>query len=336
MKCRLLQLCLPDLKGSWLIRVFVIHRHLEEHPNATARTTMIKIIQGSEATIWAKREGDQNDPCIILIAGSNASHLMWPDEFCELLISNRFSVIRYDHRDTGKSSKFDFATHAYTLRDLSEDIIAVLNGFEVQQAHIVGLSLGGSLTQAVVLDHPNRFLTATVMLAAALDVDFVGNINRAYTGEPNPWGLPSPKRDVLDVLSLRGTPSNSEEEVLDRRVKEWIALSGDIAIIDPAEFRRWEVQAIAHAGTTKLPVNHGLALPIPLLRGRELARIRTPFLVIQGGQDPLNPPPHGRHIAELIPTASFLEIQKLGHSLPSSLHLKIVEAIVKHIAAANG
>lgn len=292
---------------------------------------LIKTIQSRNATLWAKWEGDPNDPCVILVAGANASHLMWPDEFCNLLVSSRLSVIRYDHRDTGKSSKCDFAKQPYSLIDMSEDIISVLDGFQVEQAHIVGLSLGGSLTQAVVLDHPNRFLSATVMLTAALDVDFVGNISRAYTGEANPFGLPSPKREVLDVLSQRGAQSSSEDEELDRRVKEWIVLSGDLAIVDPAEFRRWEERAIAHAGTTEQPVNHGVASPIPFSRGRELARVGIPFLVIQGGQDPLNPPPHGRHIASLIPTASFLEIKELGHSLPCSLHRKIVQAIVRHI-----
>ena len=94
-------------------------------------------------------------------------------------------------------------------------------------------------------------------------------------------------------------------------------------------------RAIAHAGTAAQPVNHGLAQPIPLSRGRELGGVRIPFLVIQGGQDPLNPPPHGRHLAELIPSASLVEIPELGHSLPSSLHAVIVATIAAHLHSAE-
>ncbi|MBA4113965.1 MAG: alpha/beta hydrolase [Verminephrobacter sp.] len=289
-----------------------------------------KYIQGKGVTLWARCDGDPGQPCIILIAGANASHLMWPDEFCALLVSEGFFVIRYDHRDTGKSSKFDFVSRSYTLADLSDDIIAVLDGFGVRRAHVVGLSMGGSLTQAVLLSHPERFLSATIMLTAALDVDFPGNISRVYTGEPEPHGLPLPQREVLEQLSKRNTPAESEEEELERRVCEWMALSGPLAALNPEEFRTWEARAMAHGGTFRQPVNHALAQPIPLEQGAKLSQVHVPTLVIQGGQDPLNPPPHGRHLAELIPSARLLEIPELGHSLPSSLHPKIVEAIVGH------
>jgi 10-carbomethoxy-13-deoxycarminomycin esterase/esterase len=296
-----------------------------------------KYIHGEGLSLWARADGDPGHPCIILVAGANASHLMWPDEFCHLLVSRGFFVIRYDHRDTGKSSTFDFASSPYTLADLADDITVVLDGFEIQRAHIVGLSMGGSLVQAAILDHPERFLSATVMLTAALDVDFAGNISRVYTGEPEPNGLPLPRREVLDLLSRRNTPAESLEQELERRVGEWMALSGANAALNPDEFRTWEARAIKHAGTFRQPVNHARARPIPLQRGAELARVTLPVLVIQGGQDPLNPPPHGRHIADLIPSARLLEIPELGHSLPGSLHPVVVAAIVAHITQhANG
>ncbi|MBS1191552.1 MAG: alpha/beta hydrolase [Rhodocyclaceae bacterium] len=293
----------------------------------------VTTVQTKGTKLWARRDGISGRPSMILVAGANASHLMWPDEFCELLVAQGFSVIRYDHRDTGKSSRFDFTSNPYTLADLSEDVIAVLDGFEVQKVHAVGLSMGGTLVQAAVLDHPDRFLSATVMLTAALDVDFIGNIGRAYTGEANPMGLPSPRRDVLDVLSQRNSVSNTLAEELDRRTSEWVALSGGLAALEPEEFRLWEARAIEHAGTLAQPMNHGLAQPIPLSRGRELGSIKVPFLVIQGGQDPLNPPPHGRHLADLIPSAQLVEFAELGHSLPSSLHGPIVQAITSHAMA---
>jgi pimeloyl-ACP methyl ester carboxylesterase len=288
------------------------------------------MIAAKGAELWATCDGNPNNPCIILVAGANASHLMWPQEFCDLLVEKGFCVVRYDHRDTGKSSKFNFSLNPYTLHDLAEDIIAVIDGFEVKKAHAVGLSMGGTLVQVAALDHPDRFLSATIMLAAALDVDFSGNINRAYTGESNPLGLPSPKREVLDVLAKRTMATGTLDEELEKRTTEWLALSGHKAIVIPEEFHNWEARAIDHAGTMTQPMNHALAAPIPIARANELSSIRIPFLVIQGSQDPLNPPPHGRHIAELIPSSKFVEITELGHSLPSSLHPVIVKEISAH------
>jgi pimeloyl-ACP methyl ester carboxylesterase len=293
-----------------------------------------KIVATKGAELWATRDGNPQAPCIILIAGANASHLMWPQEFCDLLVEKGFSVIRYDHRDTGKSSKVDFSQNPYTLHDLAEDIVAVMDGFEVKKAHAVGLSMGGTLVQVAALDHPDRFLSATVMLTAALDVDFAGSIDRAYTREPNPLGLPSPRREVLDVLANRAVATGTLDEELEKRTTEWLALSGDKAIVIPEEFHDWEARAIDHAGTLVQPMNHALAAPIPIARAKELAGIRIPFLVIQGSQDPLNPPPHGRHIAELIPSSKFVEITELGHSLPSSLHSVIVKTISAHAMAS--
>lgn len=291
---------------------------------------MHKMIAAKGVELWATRDGNPNHPCIILVAGANASHLMWPQEFCDLLVDKGFCIIRYDHRDTGKSSKFDFSQAPYTLHDLAEDIITVMDGFEVRKAHAVGVSMGGTLVQVAVLEHPDRFLSATVMLTAALDVDFAGNIKRAYTGEPNPLGLPSPNREVLDVLTKRATATKTLTEELEKRTTEWLALSGHKAKVIPAEFRNWEARAIDHAGTIVQPVNHALAAPIPVSRGQELSSIRIPFLVIQGGEDPLNPPPHGKHLAELIPSSRFVEITELGHSLPSSLHAVIANEITAH------
>lgn len=281
-------------------------------------------------SLWTRQDGELSHPAILLIAGANASHLMWPDNFVNLLVNKGFRVIRYDHRDTGRSSKFDFDTSPYTVNDLAEDAIAVLDGLGILQAHIVGLSMGGSLVQAILLDHPQRVRSAVIMLTAALDVDFTGNIIRVYNGEPEPQGLPLPNRGILDQLAERGEPSTSEAAEIERRVREWVALSGTKAKLDPNEFRRWETASIEHAGTYVQPSNHARATPIPTQRGRELRNIRVPVLVIQGGQDPLNPPPHGEHIAQQIPNAKLLEIEELGHSLPSSLHTQIANAISEH------
>lgn len=115
--------------------------------------TNTKTIPIARGKLWATRDGPCDALCIILVAGANASHLMWPDEFCELLVAEHYSVIRFDHRDTGKSTRFEFPADPCTLADLSEDIIAVLDGFAISHANVVGMSMDGALVQVAVLNY---------------------------------------------------------------------------------------------------------------------------------------------------------------------------------------
>jgi len=158
----------------------------------------------------------------------------------------------------------------------------------------------------------------------------VGNIGRAFSAESSPDGLPLPDRKVLEALSSRAIPSESMEEELDRRVKEWRLLSGERLEFDAADFRLREQRCIDHAGTWVQPGNHAMATPVPLARGKELRKVSVPALVIQGSEDPLNPPPHGKHIADLLSNARLVEIDGLGHCLPKALLPRIADEIVKH------
>lgn len=282
-------------------------------------------------SLWSESSGSDGAETMLLVAGANASALMWPDEFVGLLVSRGYRVIRYDHRDTGRSTfkKFDLAP--YTVEDLAADAICVLDAWEVSRAHFVGLSMGATLGQVLALDHPARLTSLTLMCGAALDVDFVGNIARAFSGECSPDALPLPNKEVLQALSARTTPSASLKDELDRRVEEWRLLSGGELEFDAADFRQREQRCIDHAGTWAQPGNHAMATPVVLARGQELRRARVPTLVIQGALDPLNPPPHGKHIAELLPNSRLVGIDGLGHCLPKALLPRLADEIVCHV-----
>ncbi|QRK04870.1 alpha/beta fold hydrolase [Archangium violaceum] len=289
-----------------------------------------RMIVSGEVELWSEDLGDPRDPTLLLIMGANASGVSWPEEFIALLVAGGHHVIRYDHRDTGRSTCRDFTRHPYSLIDLARDAVSVLDGHGVQRAHVVGLSMGGTLGQVLALDHRERLHTLTVMLTAALGVDFVGNMERAFKGQPTLDGLPTPDPRVLAVLARRAEPVRDRASELDRRVTEWRALSGDKIPFDVDEFRRYEERVIAHAGSLVQPSAHALATPVPLARGAELRGITTPTLVIQGGQDPLNPPPHGRHLAQSIPGARLVELPDMGHALPSAIHRPLADAILDH------
>jgi pimeloyl-ACP methyl ester carboxylesterase len=293
-----------------------------------------KTIHTGDLELWTESLGDPAHAPLLLVMGANASAMYWPDEFVSLLVKGKRRVIRYDHRDTGRSTKRDFAKHPYSVADLAEDAVAVLDGYAIERAHVVGLSMGGTIGQILAIDHRERLLSLTAMITSALDVDFVGNIGRALGGEPSPDGLPTPDPRVLQILARRSEPGRDRVAELAWRVQEWRALSGGQVPFGKDDFRRWEEQAMAHAGTHVQPSAHALATPFPIARGAELKRVTTPTLVIQGSMDPLNPPPHGRHLADAIPHARLAEISGMGHALPTALHRILADLILDHTSSS--
>lgn len=289
-----------------------------------------KFVNVDGRSLWSESVGLDQAGTILLVAGANAPALMWPEEFVELLISKGYRVIRYDHRDTGRSTFMGFDEAPYTVGDLAADAVAVLDEWGVHKAHVVGLSIGATLGQVLALEHPERLYSLTLMCGAALDVDFVGNIARAFSGESSPDDLPLPNREVLEALSQRATPSNTMEEELDRRVKEWSLLSGNKLEFNESDFRLREQRSIEHAGTWEQPGNHAMATPVSLSRGEELKRVQVPTLVVQGSEDPLNPPPHGKHLADFLPNGRLVEIDGLGHCLPKALLSRLAVEISNH------
>lgn len=277
--------------------------------------------------LWAGDTG-QGDP-VLLISGANAPALMWPEEFVQLIVKQGFRAVRYDHRDTGKSDRIDFDADPYSISDLSEDAVAVLDGLGLAKAHVVGFSLGGTLGQLMALDHPDRLLSLTLMMTAALDVDFSGNWLRALKGEPAEGILPTPRPEVVRAFQA---PLNERETELDRRVAQWRLLSSPGEPFDVADYRAREEAEMDHAGEIPAPFAHAMATPVPTERGRELRHVNLPTLVIQAVDDPLNPPPHGRHLATLIPGAKLVELNGLGHAFPRSHFAQLVDLLADHWA----
>ncbi|MEU5400859.1 alpha/beta hydrolase [Streptomyces sp. NPDC005963] len=293
-----------------------------------------RIVTTDDVRLWSEDLGDPAGPPLLLIAGGNQSSQAWPREFVDLLTAEGLRVIRYDHRDTGRSTTRDFAAHPYGYAELSRDPVAVLDAHGIAAAHVVAMSMGTVMGQLLALDHPERLLSLTLMLGGGLDIDFDGNIERAFSGQPSVDGLPLPQQPLLDALALMSEPAEGRDAVLDLRVRRSKIFSGDKVPFGADDFRRWEERAADHAGTLDEPVaHHGLASH-PRERAAELAAVRVPTQVIQALEDPISPPPHGSHLAGLFPEARLVEIPGMGHALPRSVHAPLAEAITAHTRAA--
>ena len=278
--------------------------------------------------LWAEerggRVGEGSATPLLLVMGANASGLTWPEALVDRL-AHEHRVIRYDHRDTGRSTRA-FATAPYAIRDLATDAVRLLDGLGIDRVHVVGMSMGGTLVQLLLLDHPDRLRSATVFATSAL-----GSGLADVAGDSD---LPGPAPRVLEYWQTMGEQRDAEAE-LAWRVEHWRLLNGDGVPFDAAEFRALEERVVAHSGSTSSPVAHALADPSGLDRGAELAAVRVPALVVEAPEDPINPPPHAAHLAAVIGSARLVRIPGMGHALPAAVVTPLVDAILAHTAAAD-
>ncbi|MFF5927355.1 alpha/beta fold hydrolase [Streptomyces hydrogenans] len=278
--------------------------------------------------LWVEEHGDPGRPPLLLVMGAQAPGLNWPDELVALLAA-RHRVIRYDHRDTGRST-WAFDEKPYPLSRLAEDAVAVLDAFGVGRAHVVGMSLGGLLTQLLVADHPDRLLSATVIGTAALST--APYVRPDGTRVPAAE-LPGPAAHLLEFWSRPEEDRDLEAE-LDHRVAHWRALAGDALPFDADWFRAQERRIVAHTGHHRPPTAHARADASGLLRTEELAAARVPTLVICAPAEPVAPPPHAEHLAQVIPGARLAVVPGMGHALPPEVHGPLAGEILRHAERA--
>jgi pimeloyl-ACP methyl ester carboxylesterase len=155
-----------------------------------------RIVCVNEVGLCVQAFGHAADPVILLIMGSAASMDWWEDGFCERLAAGRRFVIRYDHRDTGRSVSYQPGAPPYTLRDLAADAVGLLDAFGVARAHLVGMSIGGAIAQLVALDHPGRVASLTLIATSP-----------AGPGDP---GLPATPQETWARFATIAEPAWSD------------------------------------------------------------------------------------------------------------------------------
>ncbi|MGY1640791.1 alpha/beta fold hydrolase [Geodermatophilus sp. SYSU D00703] len=278
-----------------------------------------------DVELWAEERGDAAAPPLLLVMWANASGVARPETLVDGL-ARQHRVIRYDHRDTGRSTRA-FERRPYAIRDLAPDAVRVLDALGVDRAHVVGRSMGGTLVQLLLLDAPERLRSATVLCTSALGTGLAD-----VAGES---GLPGPDPRLLAYWASMGEERDADAE-LAWRVEHWRLLNADGLPFDPAEFRTLEERVVAHSGTHRGPVAHALADRSGLDRGAELAAVRVPTLVVEAPEDPVGPPPHAAHLARVIGGARLVTVPGMGHALPAAVVAPLTEAITRHTAAADG
>ena len=173
-----------------------------------------QMIKSNGIEIYTETFGDPNDVPILLVMGAASSMLMWKEDFIDKLVDGDRFIIRYDNRDTGKSSCFDFEQKPYTVSDMAADAVGVLDAYDIKSVHAVGASLGGFIVQHLALDYPARVRSITPIMsssdpAAALP---------AVGGDEGDTILPPPTDEWVSAFGndcLGGTPLGRKNQFCD-------------------------------------------------------------------------------------------------------------------------
>ncbi|CAL9482890.1 alpha/beta fold hydrolase [Streptomyces sp. enrichment culture] len=278
-------------------------------------------------TLWAEERGDADAPALLLVMGAQAPGLAWPDELVDALAAHH-RVIRYDHRDTGRST-WSFDAEPYAITDLADDALAVLDALGVDRAHVVGMSLGGMLAQLLLADHPERVRTATLIGTCALST----TPYTAPDGTVTPVeDLPSIDPRILEMWANRPEDLDPEAE-LDWRIEHWRLLNGDAIPFDAEAARERERRILDHTGHARVSTAHGRAEHSGMIRTEALAATDVPTLVVSATAEPVFPPPHPQHLAQVIKGARVVEIPGMGHALPEPVLEPLAKAVLAHTGA---
>lgn len=285
---------------------------------------MERIVTSNGIDVWCETFGDADDPPILLIMGLGAQGIAWSESFCQALADGGRYVIRYDTRDTGKSTCVDFAENPYTLSDLADDAAGLLDALGLQSAHVVGASMGGMTAQELALRHPERVRTMTTIISTGAKADPENPIG--WTG-----GLPPMPDDLIALFMEQAmNPPTTEEEETQAFLQLARFLVGPKTEFDEAKVRDYRARELARATNFKATANHQLAVAASRDRWELLPSIDCPTLVIYGTEDPMFGRPHAEALAKAIPGAKLLAIEGMGHDIGRDEEL--VPAILEHAA----
>jgi pimeloyl-ACP methyl ester carboxylesterase len=277
-----------------------------------------------------QEHGNITDPVMLMVQGLGMPLSGWPDVLIEALVAEGFRVIVFDNRDIGRSELLHHmkvpnllvqilrrklrmrVKTAYQLTDMMRDVEGLMDALQIESAHLVGVSMGGIISQLLAIHEPRRVKTLTSMMSTT-----------------SARKLPGPTKEVIRHIT-RGPKKGTVEAGLEFQWKLWRLLGGSryrLSDEDLAEFlRRNFERGITAAGVAR----QTLAILAAPSRRAELRKIDIPTLVIHGDEDPLIPVECGLDTAQAIPGARTAIIEGMGHALPVALIERLVRLITQH------
>ena len=276
-----------------------------------------RLIEVDGVELCTEAFGDPRDVPVLLIMGIGASMLWWEEEFCRMLAAGGRFVIRYDHRDTGRSMTYEPGRPEYRAADLVADAPRVLDAYELPAANVVGVSAGGAFAQLLALEAPER-VSSLVLISTSAAV--------AVERE-----LPPPTEAFGRFVSTATVDWSDPDSVVEYLVGYSRVLAGTERPFDDAAARDLIGRDVERARDVAALQNHGL-IADGGRRSKPLSAIAAPTLVIHGTADPMFPIGHGEALAQEIPGAKLLRLEGAGHGVERADWEVVVGAILEHTA----
>lgn len=277
--------------------------------------------------------GDSNADPMILIMGLGTQMIAWPVPFCQALAKAGHFVVRFDNRDVGLSTKLDGAKAPgairfllnrifglplgapYSLDDMAADTIGVLDALDIEEAHVVGASMGGMIAQIMATSHPTRVKTLTSIMSSSGDPD-----------------LPGARPEIRRHLFSHRPKSNDREELVAYLLQSFHLLMSPEYPRSDEELRPLIVESLERSHYPEGFKRQLAAIVADGSRVKRLSTIEAPTLVIHGKADPLIPVEGGFSTALHIRGAKLELIDGMGHDLPPELLAPIASMIVGHVS----
>tara|TARA_B100000700_G_scaffold243738_1_gene271712 strand:+ start:428 stop:1372 length:945 start_codon:yes stop_codon:yes gene_type:complete len=300
------------------------------------------VAKNNNIEIYFRDYGPQNGDPILLVQGIGGQLINWPQHLIEFLIENNFRPIVFDNRDTGLSSRTNSEAFnseninntvlrnyiryylrlpirsEYTIDDMADDAISVLNELDIDQAHILGISMGGMIAQIIASSYPERTKTFTLIASTA--------------STPSPFNGPSREVRKLFIERTKSTSATIDERVT--RTKRLFKIIGYEGInLETDEFYSNIKTSIERGGTD----DTGFGRQLTAILGSEnriekVKLISSPTLIIHGNKDPLIKVKNAFKTNELIKNSTLIVIPDMRHLIEPPVFDQFKEDLLNHLS----
>lgn len=286
------------------------------NPQSNVARAQKYVTTRSGLSLWLESFGNAVNQPVLLISGAMTQAIMWPDSFCENFAKAGFYVVRFDNRDTGLSSKINYATNPYTLENMADDAYDVIKSYSSQAPIVMGVSLGGELAQLIGIRYPTYPKKLILADTSPDQRPYMAATNNPFVDiDPTLYVLPGPTRVFLDNLVMQYTYTGpfDEDSIVNLIVSNWESIYAGARA-----FPRTQVEAFVRLQRQRQldnpysQYNHGPASMASPDRLESVKTITKPTLVIHGTLDPCFPLAHGQYLAANIPGAELVTFA-FGH-----------------------
>lgn len=269
--------------------------------------------------------GDASKPPVLLIMGLGGPMGWWTNDFCTQLADRGYFVIRFDNRDTGRSTKlrqhhvtkkdlvkafFGRGKAPYGLSDLAEDAFGLLDHLGIERAHLAGVSMGGMIIQTMAIAGPERVLSLTSIMSTT---------GSRKVGWQHPRVLPT----------MLGSTGSTRESYVEAALRSGLLIGSPAFPSDEERARARAIETYDRGWSASGVGRHMMAVLTQPDRTKDLASLDVPATVVHGLRDPLVNPSGGRATAAAIRGSEFVEIAGMGHDIPVQLYATIIDAIAR-------